>query len=432
MKKFYSLLIVLAFMAMSISMNSVFAQSVGIGASSFTPKTSSILEVKATNKGILIPRIALSGTNDVATIATPTNSLLIFNTNTVTGANAVSPGYYYRDSVSNIWVKFLTANTNAWLTNGNTNSALMTIGTKDANDFPIITNNAERMRVTSGGQVCIGTTAISATGTDLEIRNTTTSSSPYPAPTISMRATNQIITSGHYMAKINLGDDFQTGPQAQIAVIRDGAGTSGDLPTGITFSTIPSGSTSLLERVRISNSGSVGINCTPDAAFCKLDVQATSTFAYLRTKTITSGNTGLIIDKAVSGDLGNVRFFTGGTEYWQVGALGSNAFRIRYIPGTAVDVFTISATSRKFGIGNTPDNINQLYVYQTGTVTDGTAFGTTTSRSAVLGYGQDAKYNFGVTGYSPASNDHAGGVLGVNGSASWGALAYYSLSLIHI
>ena len=64
---------------------------VGIGTT--LPSTSSQLEVTATNKGILIPRIALTGTSDAVTIANGNvTSLLVYNTAT---ASDVVPGFYY-------------------------------------------------------------------------------------------------------------------------------------------------------------------------------------------------------------------------------------------------------------------------------------------------------------------------------------------------
>lgn len=71
----------------------IFAQ-VGIGTTA--PNTASALDVTATNKGILIPRVALFATNNPAPIAAPTNSLLVYNTNTAnTGLLRVTPGFYY-------------------------------------------------------------------------------------------------------------------------------------------------------------------------------------------------------------------------------------------------------------------------------------------------------------------------------------------------
>src|SRR5690554_5142660 len=63
---------------------------VGIGTS--TPHVSSILDITSTNKGILIPRVALTSTTDQATITQLAVSLLVYNTNT---AADITPGFYY-------------------------------------------------------------------------------------------------------------------------------------------------------------------------------------------------------------------------------------------------------------------------------------------------------------------------------------------------
>ncbi|MFC4476355.1 hypothetical protein ACFO3N_04700, partial [Flavobacterium chungangensis] len=67
-----------------------FAQ-VGVGTQS--PNRSAQLEVFATDKGILIPRVALTSTTDTKTITNGNvDSLLVFNTATATD---IKPGYYY-------------------------------------------------------------------------------------------------------------------------------------------------------------------------------------------------------------------------------------------------------------------------------------------------------------------------------------------------
>lgn len=63
---------------------------VGIGTTN--PSTSSALDINSTNSGLLIPRINLTSTTDVTTIANPATSLLVYNTATVSD---VVPGYYY-------------------------------------------------------------------------------------------------------------------------------------------------------------------------------------------------------------------------------------------------------------------------------------------------------------------------------------------------
>jgi hypothetical protein len=73
-----------------------FAQSVGINKDGSTADASAMLDVKNPNKGLLIPRVALTGTGDATTIPSPAVSLLIYNTATAgTGSAAVIPGFYY-------------------------------------------------------------------------------------------------------------------------------------------------------------------------------------------------------------------------------------------------------------------------------------------------------------------------------------------------
>ncbi|WP_157111561.1 Ig-like domain-containing protein [Nonlabens spongiae] len=56
---------------------------VGIGTE--TPDSSTVLEVAGTDKGVLIPRVALTGTADTATITNPAVTLLVYNTAAVGG-----------------------------------------------------------------------------------------------------------------------------------------------------------------------------------------------------------------------------------------------------------------------------------------------------------------------------------------------------------
>lgn len=56
---------------------------VGIGTE--TPHPSTVLEVAGTEKGVLIPRVALTGFTDTVTIESPAVSLLVYNTASVGG-----------------------------------------------------------------------------------------------------------------------------------------------------------------------------------------------------------------------------------------------------------------------------------------------------------------------------------------------------------
>lgn len=67
----------------------VIAQT-GIGTT--TPHASAKLDVTATNKGFLPPRVTLTSSTDASTIASPATGLLVYNTGTNAGLRA---GYYY-------------------------------------------------------------------------------------------------------------------------------------------------------------------------------------------------------------------------------------------------------------------------------------------------------------------------------------------------
>ncbi|UPZ14381.1 beta strand repeat-containing protein [Flavobacterium humidisoli] len=77
---------------------------VGIGTP--MPNASSQLEVVAADKGVLIPKISLTGSTDATTISNGNvNSLLVFNTSTISD---IKPGYYYW--YDNKWNRIVISN----------------------------------------------------------------------------------------------------------------------------------------------------------------------------------------------------------------------------------------------------------------------------------------------------------------------------------
>lgn len=132
------------------------AQNVGIGTNA--PNASAKLDITSTNSGLLVPRVSLASTADVTTIPAPATSLLVYNTNAgMTSGSGV--GYYYWTGMN--WTKLLsgTLPSSGWDLTGNagTNASTNFIGTTNAVDFVTRTNNTERMRMTSGGNLGIGT-----------------------------------------------------------------------------------------------------------------------------------------------------------------------------------------------------------------------------------------------------------------------------------
>jgi hypothetical protein len=142
---------------------------VGIGA---TPNASAKLEINATNRGLLIPNVALTARNAAGPITTPATSLLVYNTATAGASpNNVVPGYYYWNGT--VWVAFTGTGGNDWSINGNSGTtAANYVGTSDAVDFKISTTATERARVLSGGQIIVNNTGAPFAGDRFSVYNT--------------------------------------------------------------------------------------------------------------------------------------------------------------------------------------------------------------------------------------------------------------------
>ena len=85
----------------------VFAQNLGIGPDTFDPDASAGVEMRFTNKGLLIPRVKLTSVTDATTIPSPATSLLVYNLGT---GGLSTPGYYYNAGTSSSpnWVRLAT------------------------------------------------------------------------------------------------------------------------------------------------------------------------------------------------------------------------------------------------------------------------------------------------------------------------------------
>ena len=94
MKYYLTILLHLLFTA------NIFAQT-GIGTT--TPNASAKLDVYATNKGFLPPRVTLTSATDATTIASPAEGLLVYNL----GSVGLQAGYYYWNGAN--WATIATA-----------------------------------------------------------------------------------------------------------------------------------------------------------------------------------------------------------------------------------------------------------------------------------------------------------------------------------
>jgi len=87
------------FMLVFVASSNVLAQNIGINEDGSNPDPSAILDVKATDKGLLIPRLTTAQMN---AIVNPTTGLLIFNSNT--------ESFWYREAIA--WVELRAGNIN--------------------------------------------------------------------------------------------------------------------------------------------------------------------------------------------------------------------------------------------------------------------------------------------------------------------------------
>ena len=140
-----------------ISFYSATGQSVGIGTT--TPDASAILDIKSTNKGLLVPQVSLTSSTDVTTVPTPATGLLVYNTS---DAIASGTGFYYNSgtTVAPVWTKLQSSSSSGWGLAGNagTDTAVNFLGTTDLKPLRLRINNtwAGQLGITN---VLLGTNA---------------------------------------------------------------------------------------------------------------------------------------------------------------------------------------------------------------------------------------------------------------------------------
>jgi len=92
-----------------------------VGINTTTPASGALLDVSSTNKGILIPRVELTGTNDNSTITpSATIGLLVYNTDIANaGSLQVTPGFYYWSGNTTRWRRFFNQGYALYFQQGN-------------------------------------------------------------------------------------------------------------------------------------------------------------------------------------------------------------------------------------------------------------------------------------------------------------------------
>jgi hypothetical protein len=130
----------------SIVLGGTGTNTVNVGIGTTTPDTTAILELKSINRGLLLPRIALTNTTSASPLGYHTAGMTLYNTATAgSGTTAVTPGYYYDNGSA--WVRLQDASPTSvnWSLTGNAGTVPGTnfMGTTDDEDVIFKRNNVQ-------------------------------------------------------------------------------------------------------------------------------------------------------------------------------------------------------------------------------------------------------------------------------------------------
>ncbi|MGN6490660.1 MAG: hypothetical protein ACTHLE_01590 [Agriterribacter sp.] len=184
------------------------------------PNASALVEFESNNKGVLLPRVALTATNNALPLAAHVAGMMVYNTATAgTAPNNVTPGFYY--NTGSAWARLIADNSgNADTTNDGwkDDAANKLVKLAYTSDGSTPRPTGSEFVIKDDSTVGIGTTAPSAT---LHVNNAATASYLRVA---NFRAPNN--TTANNASMINLGVENSSKNEAQLRYVHQGPGSN--------------------------------------------------------------------------------------------------------------------------------------------------------------------------------------------------------------
>lgn len=402
-----------------------------VGIQTNTPDASSALDITATNRGLLIPRVILTSTlSNPSPVTSPATGLMVFNS----GANQPQGFYYWTGSA---WSALGSGSGGGdyWSLTGNAGTTVGTdfIGTTDAEDLAFYTNNNERMRIEQDGQVVIGLTTPYYSSDFVTIEGNATQNyalnvfSPYvglyieaPYGVYSIAGTRAIL--GRVNNSSGSGGYFENQSSTGWGALFMGSGQAGATLSGHSAGLSSSGNDGIFAYGR--NAGGTGIIAGGNA---------TTSFSYISAGTggAFTGYHG-VYGKATNSSSGNGVIGVGnnGSTYATISEGSGGAFTGYH--GTYGKATSYSSGIGVIGLGNngstyatTGNGSGGAFTGYHGLLSKGT---NSTLGTGVIGIGNDGSYFLYSYGSGGAFTGNYCGVAGwatTNSNSSVGVYGYY-------